>query len=108
MKQLTMLITVLLFTCTQLQAQQRFELTVKEAVDLAFKNLTDVKNAQLDYRIQEAQNRQITGQALPQVTANVAGNHYLQLPKILFPQSDEGIYAVLRREGLIPSTTQAP
>lgn len=108
MKQLMMLITVLLCTYSQLKAQQRYELTVKEAVDLALKNLTDVKNAQLDYRIQEAKNREILGQALPQLTGNVGAQHYLELPKILFPQSDEGIYAVLRREGLIPTTTKAP
>lgn len=108
MKQLTMLITVLLFTLSQLKAQQRYELTVKEAVDLAFKNLADVKNAQLDYQIQQAQNKEITGQALPQVSANVGANHYLQLPKILFPQSEEGIYSVLRREGLVSPSTQAP
>jgi outer membrane protein len=108
MKQLTMLITVLLITYSQLKAQQRYELTVKDAVDLAFKNLTDVKNAQLDYRIQEAKNKEILGQALPQLTGNVGGNHYLQLPKILFPQSEEGIYSVLRREGLVSPTTQAP
>ncbi len=108
MKQLMMLITVLLFSYTQLKAQQRYELTVKEAVELAFKNMTDVKNAQLDYRIQEAKNREILGQALPQLTGNVGAQHYLELPKILFPQSDEGVYAVLRREGLIPSTTKAP
>lgn len=108
MKQLMMLITVLLFSYTQLKAQQRYELTVKEAVELAFKNMTDVKNAQLDYRIQEAKNREILGQALPQLTGNVGAQHYLELPKILFPQSDESVYAVLRREGLIPSTTKAP
>lgn len=108
MKQLTMLITVALFAYSQTKAQQRLELTVKDAVDLAFKNLADVKNAELDYQIQQALNKEITGQALPQVTGNIGANHYLQLPKILFPQSEEGIYAVLRREGLISPSTQAP
>jgi outer membrane protein TolC len=103
-----MLITVLLFSYSQLEAQQRYELTVKEAVELAFKNLTDVKNAQLDYRIQEAKNREILGQALPQLTGNVGAQHYLELPKFLFPQSDSGVYAVLRRENLIPPTSKAP
>jgi outer membrane protein len=108
MKQPMMLMAVLLLTFSQLKAQQRYELTVQQAVEMAFKNLADVKNAQLDYQIQQAQNREIAGQALPQVTGNVSGNHYLQLPKILFPQSEEGIYAVLRREGLVSPATQAP
>lgn len=108
MKQLTMLIAVMFLALPRLDAQQRYELTVKEAVDLAFKNLTEVKNAELDYQIQQAQNREITGRALPEITGNVGVQHYLQLPKIIFPQSDEGIYEVLRREGLIPPTTKAP
>lgn len=108
MKQLTMLIAVLLFAFPRAQAQQRYELTVKEAVELAFKNLAEVRNAELDYQIQQAQNKEITGRALPEITGNVGANHYLQLPKILFPQSEEGIYSVLRREGLISPTTKAP
>jgi outer membrane protein len=100
MKQLTMLIAVLLVT-HQLKAQQRLELTVKEAVELAFKNLADVKNAELDYKIQQAQNKEITGQALPQITGNVAGNHYLQLPAILFPDATaSAVYSILKQEGV--------
>lgn len=87
---------------------KRYELTVKEAVDLAFKNVIELKNANLDYRIQVAMNKEIIGQALPQVSGTVGANYYLQLPKLLFPQSEEGIYQVLRRENLLPSSAQAP
>ena len=85
-----------------------YELTVKDAVDLAYKNVIELKNATLDYRIQVAKNKEITGQALPQVSATASANYYLQLPKLLFPQSEEGIYQVLRRENLIPQSSQAP
>ncbi len=87
---------------------KKYELTVKEAVDLAYKNVVELKNANLDYRIQEAMNKEIIGQALPQVSGTISSAYYLQTPKILFPQSDEGIYKVLRRENLIASTVQAP
>src|SRR5438874_10157808 len=87
---------------------KRYELTVKEAVDLAYKNVIELKNAHLDYRIQEAKNKEILGQALPQVSGNISASRYLQLPNILFPQSDESVYEVLRRENLLPSTAQAP
>jgi outer membrane protein TolC len=87
---------------------KRYELTVKEAVDLAFKNVIELKNAHLDYRIQEAKNKEILGQALPQVAGNISANRYIQLPKFLFPQSDESVYEVLRRENLLPSSAQAP
>ena len=106
----TKLISVLYFLlmANAGQGQQKYELTVKEAVDLAWKNVVELKNAQLDYRIQEAKNKAILGQALPQISANVQANHFLKLPTILFPQSEEGIYDVLKREGLVPSTTQPP
>lgn len=90
-------------------AQKRYELTVKEAVELAFNNVTTIKNAALDIKIQQAQNNEITGQALPQVSGTASLNRYLQLPKILFPDASEaGIYSVLKNEKLIPATTKIP
>lgn len=83
------------------QAQQRHELTVREAVELAYKNVVQVRNAQLDYRIQEAQNKEIFGQALPQVTGTVGANHYLKLPGILFPDvTSTAVYSILKEEGV--------
>lgn len=89
-------------------AQQKYELTVKEAVELAFKNVIELKNARVDYKIQEALNKETVGKALPQISADVSANHYLKLPTILFPQSEEGIYEVLKRENLIASSVQPP
>ncbi len=99
---------MLMFLAGFVQAQQRYELTVKEAVDMAYKNVVDVKNAEIDYKIQQAKNKEILGQAFPQVNGNVSANRYLEVPKLLFPQSEEGIYKVLTREGVLPSGTQAP
>jgi outer membrane protein TolC len=98
----------LLVLAGSVHAQQKYELTVQEAVDLAFKNVIELKNAQLDYRIQEAKNKEIVGQALPQISGNLQGNHYVKLPTILFPQSEQGIYDVLKREGLVPAGTTVP
>ena len=82
-------------------AQKKYQLTVKEAVELAFKNLADVKNAQLDVQIQQAQNSEITGQALPQVTANASLSKYLKLPIILFPDATStAVYQILKNEGV--------
>ena len=114
-KKLAWITVLVLLIQVQLLAQQpanstpgKYELTVKEAVDLAFKNVIELKNAHIDYKLQEAKNKEIFGQALPQVSGVVSSSYYLQLPKILFPQSDEGVYQVLRREGLLPSTAHAP
>lgn len=104
----TLFSLLLLLLAGMVQAQQRYELTVKEAVELAYKNVIELKNAQVDYRIQEALNKQIFGQALPQITGNFGTQYYLKLPQVLFPQSDEGVYSVLKRENLVPAATQAP
>lgn len=98
----------LLTIALAVQAQKKYELTVKQAVDLAYQTVIELKNAQIDYNIQQAKNKEITGQALPQVNANISANHYLKLPTILFPQSDQSIYDVLARENLIPAGTKAP
>jgi len=82
-------------------AQQVYEITAKDAVDIAFKNVNDLKNAKLDYKIAEARNKEITGLALPQVSGSLQGNHYLSLPIIQFPDATESfIYQVLKDNGV--------
>jgi outer membrane protein len=91
---------LLLFTEPSI-SQHRYEISAKQAVDIAFKNVNDLKNAKLDYKIQEAKNKEITGLAYPQVSANISGNHYFTLPLIQFPDATElAIYDVLVREGV--------
>jgi outer membrane protein TolC len=93
------------FFSFQLKAQQVYEITVKDAVDIAFKNVADLKNARLDYKIAEARNQEIVGLALPQVSGTLQGNHYLSLPQIQFPDATERtIYDVLRDEGVRDGT----
>ncbi len=98
------ILPTLLFICLfslGLQAQQTYEITVKDAVDIAFKNVADLKNVRLDYKIAEARNREIIGMALPQVSGSLQGNHYLSLPQIQFPDGTEKtIYDVLRDNGV--------
>ena len=85
----------------QPQQPQIYQITAKDAVDIAFKNLADLKNARLDYKMAEAKNKEITGLALPQITGSAQGNHYLTLPLIQFPDGSEvQIYDVLRQEGV--------
>lgn len=83
------------------QQPQVYEITAKDAVDIAFKNAADLKNAKLDYKIAEARNKEITGLALPQVAGSLQGNHYLSLPLIQFPDATESfIYEVLKDNGV--------
>lgn len=83
------------------EAQQTYNITAKQAVDIAFQNVAALKNARLDYKISEALNKEITGAALPQISGSVQGNHYLSLPLIQFPDAaEDAIYRVLEREGV--------
>jgi outer membrane protein TolC len=92
---------LLCFLHSKMAAQQVYAITVKEAVDIAFKNVTDLKNVRLDYKIAEARNKEIIGMALPQISGSVQGNHYLSLPQIQFPDGSEvQIYDVLRENGV--------
>ena len=100
-KRILLTMGVILAMMIQLRAQQTYEITVKDAVDIAFKSVTELKNARLDYKIAEARNREIIGMALPQVTGSVQANHYLSLPQIQFPDGTEKtIYDVLRDNGV--------
>lgn len=95
------LLILIAISTNTVKAQQSHSITAKEAVDIAFKNVTDLKNAKLDYKIAAAKNKEITGLALPQVSATLQGNHYLTLPLIQFPDATEtSIYDVLKREGV--------
>lgn len=85
----------------QQQQPQIYQITAKDAIDIAFKNLADLKNARLDYKVAEARNKEFTGLALPQINGSMQGNHYLTLPLIQFPDGSEiQIYDVLRQEGV--------
>jgi outer membrane protein TolC len=66
-------------------APQIHELSLDQAVDYATKNSVLVKNALLDYQIQEQSNRATTSQALPQINGNLGLTDYLQIPTTLIP-----------------------
>ena len=108
-KHILVLLVMVLTILSTVSAQTKYELTVKDAVDLAYVNVVELKNAQVDYRIQEAQNREIYGRALPQISASLGSQYYVKLPQILFPNAAEaGIYDVLIRESLLPQGTKVP
>src|ERR1043166_3955282 len=94
-------IFTLLLCAKLLFAQQIYIISIKDAVDIAFKNVDDLKNAKVDYQITDARNKEVTGMAYPQISASLQGNHYLSLPQIQFPNATEkSVYDVLSREGI--------
>lgn len=79
-------------------APQIHELSLAEAVDYATKNSVLVKNALLDYQIQEQSNRATTSQALPQISGNLGLTDNLQIATVLVP----GAFASPPIQGFIP------
>jgi outer membrane protein TolC len=61
------------------------QFSLDQAIDYAAKNSVIVKNALLDYEIQEQSNRATTSQALPQVTGSLAFTQYTQVPVTPIP-----------------------
>lgn len=96
-----LLLAAMMLGFTSVQAQKEYRLSVSDAVALALKNTVEIKNLRIDSLKQYAQNKEVTGAALPQVSGSVQVAHYLTLPKILFPSNGEtGIYDVLNKEGV--------
>lgn len=82
-------------------AQQRHELTAKEAVEYAKKNSVRVKNILLDYKLQEQTNREITSQAYPQIDARAGAVYNPNIAVQAFPNFiAQGTYGVLQAEGV--------
>jgi outer membrane protein len=85
----------------KVMAQTLHKVTIKEAVEMAFKNLPSLKNMELDYKIQQQQNKIIEASAYPQITGSLGLNNYLALPKILFPDgTSTAVYNILKDEGV--------
>jgi cytochrome c oxidase assembly protein Cox11 len=84
MKRKTTVLALLfyLFTITvnaQTSSQPaKFEFSVQQCIDYGVKNNVQVKNALLDYNIQEQTNKTITAAAYPQISAS-AGTTYFRM-----------------------------
>lgn len=81
-------------------AQTVHELSLQQAIDLALQNAENLQNLRLDEKIQELNNKEITGSIYPQLSASGQGTYYTNLPQIQFPNSNFPIYQVLQNEGV--------
>ena len=76
-------------------------LSAREAVDYAMENAVAVKNALLDIKMQEAQNKEVIAQALPQISANGSVTYNPNVGVQTFPNFiAAGTYGVLAAEGV--------
>jgi len=94
-------ILVFCFLSLQATAQERHEMSVKQAVDYAMKNSAQVKNALINVQIQEQTNKEITAQAYPQLNGTISANYFPKIPIQTFPNFiATGTYYVLQQEGV--------
>ena len=95
------LVVVLTGILQPVLAQQKHELTVKQAVEYAKKNSVQVKNILLDVKLQEETNRQVTSNAYPQISGRVGTTYNPNIAVQSFPNFIAlGTYGVLEAEGV--------
>ena len=82
---LKMMAPLLIVLAGSVQAQEIHRFSVKQAIEYGTKNSVQVKNALLDYRIQEQVNRGVTSQALPQLTGAAGITDNFIIPTTLIP-----------------------
>lgn len=86
---------------SQLNAQKKYAFTATQAVEHAVKNVTEVKNLKIDRDIQLARNKEIRGQALPQLNGTLSSQYFFNIPVTLLPDFiSPSVYNVLNKEGV--------
>jgi outer membrane protein TolC len=82
-------------------AQKSYKLTAKQAVDLALKNVTDLKNLAIDRELQISKNKEYIAQAFPQVSGSISTQHFFSIPVTLLPDFiSPSVYQVLVDNGV--------
>lgn len=99
-----LLLIALLLPSAALWAQAGGEKTIHklsaaDAVTLAIKQRTEVKNARIDVESQRSLNREITGRAFPQVNTTFGVNRLFNIPVTVLPDFiSPSVYGVLEQE----------
>ncbi|MBL0055665.1 MAG: TolC family protein [Chitinophagaceae bacterium] len=101
-KKTASLVAILILFVQGISAQTKsvIPVTAKQAVDIAFKNVTEIKNARIDYDLQKAKNKEYTSAAYPQINATMGMNHYFSQPTIDFANSNYYLYNDLINQGV--------
>lgn len=78
-----------------------YKISANEAVDIAFKNVVELKNVKLDSVLQWEKNREITGAALPTINGSISAQHFFNIPVTVLPDFlSPAVYGVLTQEGV--------
>lgn len=72
------------------EAQTVHAISIQDALDLAKKNNIQVKTALTNLALQEQTNKQVTADALPQISATGTSTNYFQIPVIVLAANSFG------------------
>jgi len=83
--------------------------SLDDCIAYAIAHELNLQSAKIDARITDAKEKEVTGLALPRVTASGQFQDYLKLPTTLFPDFfSPAVYAILKKENLIPQDKPIP
>lgn len=112
MKAVIKIVSVLILVssfCSSSYAQNVNRFSLQQCIDYALQHQTQIKSAQIDVKSTLAQNKEITGRALPQVSANGNLQYLPRIPTQFIPDFiSPAVYGVLIKEGVLPSDTKVP
>lgn len=98
--------TLVIFSFTAALFGQPREISLDEAIKIALQNNREIKVAKLDVEKAEARVSEAFGYALPSLDVTAGFSHFLQKPKMSFPDfgamMNNATYGVLFNEGIIP------
>jgi outer membrane protein TolC len=96
-----LIMAFLLLSASNIQAQKSYKLSAKQAVDLALKNVTELKNLEIDRELQISKNKEYIAQAFPQIAGTISTQHYFSIPVTLLPDFiSPSVYQVLVDNGV--------
>lgn len=104
---LSRMLTAFVFTAlafsgmAQNTSSKKYTITALQAVDVAFKNVVELKNVKLDSLLQWEKNREITGSALPTINGSISTQKFFNIPVTVLPDFlSPAVYGVLSQEGV--------
>lgn len=93
--------SITLVSFAQNTIPKKYTISALEAVDVAFKNVVELKNVKLDSLLQWEKNKEITGSALPTINGSISTQHFFAIPVTVLPDFlSPAVYGVLTQEGV--------
>lgn len=108
-KKIIILTAVVVFAGFRADAQEVHQFSLQQCIDYALQHQNSIKLSRLDYEIALAKNKEVTGLALPHVTASGKLQYLPEIPTQFIPNFiSPAVYGVLIKEGVLPEDTKVP